>query len=68
MKIIYCVSAAVLLLLLAGCATAKDNEISAIKIEPGRKSTTAENIEAGGKVAAGAWDRLGKAFNHESHE
>ena len=58
MKIIYCVSSAVLLLCLTGCATAKDNEISAIKIEPGRKSTIAENIEAGGKVAAGAWDRL----------
>jgi len=66
MKSIYCVSAAVLLLCLAGCATAKDNEISAIKIEPSRKSTTAENIEAGGKVAAGAWDRLfGNKANQE---
>ena len=66
MKIIYCVSAAVLLLCLAGCATAKDNEISAIKIEPSSKSTTAENIEAGGKVAAGAWDRLfGNKANQE---
>ena len=66
MKSIYCVSSTVLLLCLAGCATAKDNEISAIKFQPSRKSTTAENIEAGGKVAAGAWDRLfGNKANQE---
>jgi hypothetical protein len=44
--------------LLAGCATVRDNEVSAIKIEPARKSTVAENIEASGHVLAGAWDRL----------
>ncbi len=44
--------------LFTGCATVKDNEVNAIKFEPARKSTTAENIEAGGRVAAGAWDRI----------
>jgi len=48
-----------LLGLLTGCATARDNkiEVPIVKIES-RKSSTAENIEAGGRVLGGAWDRL----------
>jgi outer membrane murein-binding lipoprotein Lpp len=53
-------------LLLSGCAAGNKTEVSAVKFEPSRKSTTAENIDAGGKVAAGAWDRLfGNKANQE---
>jgi len=49
-----------IMLVTAGCA--HDNGII---IKPAAKSTTAENIEAGGRVAAGAWDRVGRIWrNH----
>lgn len=49
-KVICC---SLLVIGLAGCA--HDN---GIVIKGSSKSTQAENIEAAGKVAAGAWDRL----------
>lgn len=49
-----------LMLSQSGCATG--NKGVELNFEPQRKSTVAENIEAGGRVAAGAFDRL---FNLE---
>jgi len=48
---------------LTGCATGNKAEISLLP--KSNKSTTAENIEAGGKVAAAALDRVGKIFNKQ---
>lgn len=48
------------LLLISGCVGNKA-EANAIKIEQSKKSTTAENVDAYGRVAAGAWDRLFKS-------
>lgn len=52
-------------LFLSGCVSGNKAEVNAVKIES-RKSTTAENINAAGRVAGGAWDRLfGKKTNQE---
>jgi hypothetical protein len=48
------------LLALGLSACAHDNGI-VYKPAPKRESTVAENIEAGGRVAAGAFDRLFKS-------
>jgi membrane associated rhomboid family serine protease len=51
------IAAALAVLLITGCVSGNRAEVSAVKIES-RKSTTAENIEASGRVLGGAWDRL----------
>lgn len=48
------------LLAVTGCVAGNKTDVSAVKFEPSRKSTIAENIEAAGRVAGGAFDRLFK--------
>lgn len=55
--LIFWIVVALCWLFLSGCVAGNKAEVSAVKIES-RKSTTAENINAAGKVAGGAWDRL----------
>ena len=54
--LIYC-------LLTIGCVSGNKADVSVFP--KSNKSTAAENIEAGGKVAAGALDRVGKLFNKQ---